>query len=152
EYFESIASDARARGARKAFGLVRLPPARELSPLVAQACAAVHRSAGDGWEELGVRLAARAVQFDGGRAPAAAPVSAAALARVTETIRAIEKRPHEALSLGRLARLAGLSRFHFLRIFESLTGVTPHQYILRARLRQAAMRLQLETSKILDVA
>src|SRR5262245_17617497 len=152
EYFESITTGARSRGAGRAFGLVRLPPARELSPLVAQACAAFQGSTDGSWEELGVRLAARAVQVDGGRAPSATPVSAATLARVTETIRAIEKSAHDTLSLARLARLAGLSRFHFLRIFESLTGVTPHQYVVRARLRQAAMRLQLERSKILDIA
>jgi AraC-like DNA-binding protein len=152
EYFESITADAGGRGAGRAFGLVRLPPARELSPLVARACAALQCPTAEVWEELGVSIAARAVEVDGGRAPSSAPVTAAALARVTETIRAIEKRQHDTLSLDGLARLAGLSRFHFLRIFQSLTGVTPHQYLLRARLRQAAMRLQLETSKILDVA
>ena len=152
EYFESISADARGRGADRAFRLVRLPPARELSPLVAEACAALGGSVEEGWEELGVRLAARAVHFDSCRAPSSDPVSASAVARVTETIRAIEDRPDETMSLASLARLAGLSRFHFLRMFESLTGVTPHQYILRARLRLAATRLQLDTSKILDVA
>src|SRR5262245_6858306 len=153
EYFESVTADARARGGRERFALRRLPPVRELSPLVARAAAALHRSVDDGeWEELGVMLAARAVECDRGRTPAAASVSAAAIARVTEAIRAIEKRPDETLTLAGLARLAGLSRFHFLRIFESLTGVTPHQYLMRARLRLAATRLQTGTSKILDIA
>src|SRR5262249_5488679 len=40
EYFESITADAGGRGASRALGRVRLPPARDLSPLVAQACAA----------------------------------------------------------------------------------------------------------------
>jgi len=53
---------------------------------------------------------------------------------------------------GSLAREAALSPFHFLRTFERLTGVTPHQYILRARLREAALRLAAEPAKILDIA
>jgi AraC family transcriptional regulator len=152
DYFESITSDARGRGARRTFGRGRVPPLRELSPFIAQASAAFHGSADVEWEELGVRLAARAVQVDDGRRPSAAPISAAALARVTETIRAIEHGPHEALSLAQLAQRAGVSRFHFLRIFERLTGVTPHQYLISARLRQAAIRLHLDSSKIVDVA
>jgi AraC-like DNA-binding protein len=56
------------------------------------------------------------------------------------------------LDLGALAREARLSPYHFLRTFERLTGVTPHQYVLRARLREAAMRLLHERSKVLDIA
>jgi AraC family transcriptional regulator len=51
-----------------------------------------------------------------------------------------------------MARAAGLSPYHFLRTFERLTGITPHQYVLRARLREAAMRLATERRRILDVA
>jgi AraC-like DNA-binding protein len=33
-----------------------------------------------------------------------------------------------------------------------VTGVTPHQYVLRARLRHAALRLAGEDTKIVDIA
>ena len=56
------------------------------------------------------------------------------------------------MTLGSLAREAGLSRFHFLRTFERLTGVTPHQYVMRARLREAAIRLVAESGNVLDIA
>lgn len=49
----------------------------------------------------------------------------------------IEARISEDLSLSDLAGLAGLSRFHFLRIFKNTTGTTPHQYVLRRRLELA---------------
>src|SRR6185436_10094219 len=75
-----------------------------------------------------------------------------AVARVTRTIRAIERQPDAGLSLQHLARGAGLSPYHFLRTFERLTGVTPHQYVRRARLRDAALRLADRSSKIVDVA
>ncbi|HWE53567.1 MAG TPA: AraC family transcriptional regulator [Bryobacteraceae bacterium] len=35
---------------------------------------------------------------------------------------------------------------------EDLTGTTPHQYLLRMRLRRAALRLRTARSKVLDVA
>ena len=64
----------------------------------------------------------------------------------------IERHPDRNPTLKELAQEAGLSPYHFLRTFEQLTGVTPHQFILRARLRQAAMRLSTEPTKILDIA
>jgi AraC-like DNA-binding protein len=51
-----------------------------------------------------------------------------------------------------LAREAGLSPYHFLRTFERLTGVTPHQFVMRARLREAAIRLVAESGNVLDIA
>jgi AraC-like DNA-binding protein len=45
-----------------------------------------------------------------------------------------------------------LSPYHFLRTFRALTGVTPHQYLLRVRLRNAALRLASDSQSILDVA
>ena len=37
-------------------------------------------------------------------------------------------------------------------MFEKLTGVTPHQYLRRARLRTAAALLMNGSAKVLDVA
>ena len=153
-YFASI-TDGAFRGRRERFGSLRLAPVRELSAVVAGACAALASSSADAamaWEALAVRLAARAVQVDGGRAPSPSPVSSAALARVTRAVRLLEQRAAEPLALETLAREAGLSPFHFLRTFEDLTGATPHQYLRRLRLRRAALRLLSSPSKILDVA
>ena len=73
-------------------------------------------------------------------------------ARVSRALRIIERTPNEELSVGRLAEEAGLSPYHFLRTFEAVAGVTPHQYILRTRLREAAIRIATSAAKILDVA
>jgi AraC family transcriptional regulator len=149
-YFERLAADAGAREAR--FGAMRVPPLRALSPLVARACAALDGSLGVSWEELGVRLAAHAVQLSGGLAPAANAAPPGAVARVSQAVRRIEREPEDGLSLATLARAARLSPYHFLRTFERITGVTPHQYVLRARLRRAATRLATEPGKVLDLA
>ena len=53
----------------------------------------------------------------------------------------LEAHAGEELSLARIARASGVSAFHFLRIFTRVTGVTPHQYLVRARLRHAAAHL-----------
>ena len=74
------------------------------------------------------------------------------MARVTAAVRRIERDPDDALSLRSLAREARLSPYHFLRTFERITGVTPHQYVLRVRLRRAATALATEPGKVIDVA
>ncbi len=153
EYFERLASDAGgARGTCPAFRALRLPPLRVLSPLVARACAGLAGAGGVAWEELGVELAAQAVQLAGGLSTGPGSAPPAAEARVARTLRTIERQPDAELTLGSLASEAGLSPFHFLHTFERLTGVTPHQYILRTRLREAATRLAAEPVKVLDIA
>jgi AraC family transcriptional regulator len=148
DYFEAIT----ARRAERAFRSLRLPPVRTLSPVIADACAALAGSTDVVWEELGIRLAARAVQVDGDVEPDRSAISSAAVARVTRTVRMIEAQPAMELTLVNLAREARLSPFHYLRTFERLTGATPHQYLLRTRLRAAATRLATEPAKILDIA
>jgi AraC family transcriptional regulator len=99
-----------------------------------------------------VRLAVQAVQLVRGFLPDPNDAPPSDVARVTRTVRMIERHPDTRLTLGSLAREAGLSRYHFLRTFERLTGVTPHKYVLRARLREAAMRLAAEPARVLDIA
>jgi AraC-like DNA-binding protein len=57
--------------------------------------------------------------------------------------------PH---SLSELARDAGLSSYHFLRVFKDTTGITPHQWLLRARLRRAALLLVATRNAVTDIA
>lgn len=126
DYFQAITAGVGV-GTRQ-FRSLRLPPVRTLSPVIADACAALVGSTDIGWEELGIRLAARAVQVDGDLEPDRSAISPAAVARVTRTVRTIEAQPATELTVVHLARDARLSPFHFLRTFESLTGATPHQY------------------------
>ena len=56
------------------------------------------------------------------------------------------------VDLNQTARVAELSPFHFLRVFARVLGVTPHQYLMRARLRRAARLLADEHRSITDIA
>ncbi len=51
---------------------------------------------------------------------------------------------HEDLSLETLAEQSGFSAYHFARLFRQATGESPHQFVLRQRVRQA-QRLLRET-------
>jgi AraC family transcriptional regulator len=152
EYFERIASDAGVKKSDRGFRVLRLPPLRELSPLIARARAGLEYSADTPWEELSIELAAATVRVERGVSSRAENAPPSAIARVTRSVRAIERRPDGSLGLGSLAHEAGLSPYHFLRTFERLTGITPHQYVRRARLRDAASRLAAEREKVLDIA
>ena len=152
DYFERVAADAGiSRGQRK-FGGLRLPPLEHLSPVIARACAGMVRASQTLWEELSVQLAAEAVKLAHGLPARVNEVPPSSVARVTRTVRMIERQADSELPLGSLAREAGLSPYHFLRTFTALTGVTPHQYVRRTRLREAAVSLASEKEKVLDVA
>jgi AraC-like DNA-binding protein len=152
DYFETIAEGSRVSDLRRVFRSLRLPPVPMLSRVVADVCAAVKASSDVDWQELGIRLAACAIQADREAEPDWSAVSPAAIARVTRVVRMIEECPGDSLTVVSLAREAGLSSFHFLRTFEKLTGVTPHQYVRRARLRTAAALLMEGSARVLDVA
>jgi len=48
----------------------------------------------------------------------------------------------EALNLDLLAATAGLSRFHFARMFKVSTGLTPHQYVNKVRVQRGRELLE----------
>lgn len=58
----------------------------------------------------------------------------------------MEARAEQSLDLARVARHVGLSPFHFLRLFRRELGLTPHQHLIRLRIRRAIERL-LETDR-----
>ncbi len=57
----------------------------------------------------------------------------------------------ETLSIESIARMAGMSEYHFFRLFKQMTGLTPYQYILSNRLNKAALLLKKDYS-VSDIA
>ena len=148
EMFARLAHDAGAPRFR--FDRDRLPPLRPLAPLTARARMA---SAGrcDSLEEIGLDLAAAVIHGTTNGSRAASPASGDA-GRIARVLRRLEAQTAERHPLGDLARAAGLSPYHFLRVFKGVTGVTPHQWLLRARLREAAHRLATSRAPVTEIA
>ncbi|MGX1915372.1 helix-turn-helix transcriptional regulator [Streptomyces phaeochromogenes] len=64
---------------------------------------------------------------------------------VQQAVTTIRERHWEPLSLDELAQSAMVSKFHFLRMFSRVTGVTPGRFLTAVRLHEAK-RLLLSTS------
>jgi AraC-like DNA-binding protein len=45
-----------------------------------------------------------------------------------------------------------MSPYHFLRVFRAVAGVTPHQYLVRTRLRHAAIALATTDAPVAEIA
>lgn len=146
ELFERIAADAGVRST--SIPAHRMPFLRATAPLVADARTAMHDPAA--LEEVAMSLAQTALlAHHDARAP---KVIARDERRVTEIVRDLEgsfERPHALLGLAQRARL---SPFHFLRVFRQVTGVSPHQLLLRLRLNAAALRLRTTQEPVTDIA
>ena len=54
-------------------------------------------------------------------------------------------------SLGEVARIAGLSPYHFIRIFKVQTGKTPYEFLLDVRIDKAKEFLLLKEKNVTDV-
>src|SRR5882672_7462496 len=128
------------------------PPLPELMVLAELAQAAADGRSDVGLDEVGQAFASRFVEVVSGRARE--PVSAAARdrRRAVETALWIDAHSHQQIDLEDAAGQADISPFHFLRLFGSVLGVTPHQYLVRSRLRHAARLLADDERSVTDVA
>lgn len=150
DFFEAVAVDV--PGARRMdFATANLPPLDALLPLLTEAEVALDAGDGDAFEELALRFAGAALTLQTPAASESQP-SARDERRITAAVRRIDGAAHAPLTLTALARDAGMSAFHFLRTFRRVTGMTPHQFILRTRLQRAARRLRQSRDAITAIA
>jgi AraC family transcriptional regulator len=105
-----------------------------------------------GLDEAGVLLTTRFAEIACGRKRRAPHVQARDRRRAVEAALWIDAHAHQPIDLERAAATSGLSAFHFLRVFHKVLGVTPHQYLVRSRLRRAAALLADDARSITDVA
>ena len=106
-----------------------------------------------GLDEVGQLFASRFVEVVSGRRREAGQrpqrgIAAAPWKRRFGSMR-IRNRP---IDLEDAAAQADISPFHFLRLFSDVLGVTPHQYLVRSRLRHAARLLADDDRSVTDVA
>jgi AraC family transcriptional regulator len=128
-----------------------LPPVPELMVLGELAQAAADGDSDLGVDEVALRFAAKFVELAAGATPREQRVSPRDRRRAVDAAVFIDARCAEPLRLEDSATRAGLDPFHFLRVFTRVLGVTPHQYLVRSRLRRAA-RMLAQGSSVTDAA
>jgi AraC-like DNA-binding protein len=128
------------------------PPLPELMVLGELAQAAADGRSDVGLDEIGQMFASRFVEMVSGRAEKPVSATARDRRRAVEAALWIDAHSHHQIDLEDAAAEADISPFHFLRLFANVLGVTPHQYLVRSRLRHAARRLTDEDSSITDIA
>ncbi len=84
-----------------------------------------------------------------GNLPIGSKLSGRPLARVLDFI---DDRLADDLSLSELAAVADLSPMHFARLFRHSAGLSPHQHVLRCRMKRAQALLSLTRHRLADVA
>jgi len=131
-------------------------------PLIAAMLAALHRAARDPADSrlyvdaLTHALAAHLLQHYSrdSRAGTALAVRPERLVprRIRRVIDYIHANLAADLAISELAAQAGLSSFHFARVFHRETGETPHQFVTRLRLEEAGRLLRATDQTVLQVA
>jgi AraC-like DNA-binding protein len=128
------------------------PPLAELMVLGELAQAAACGRSDIGLDEVGHLILSRLVEVVSGEPRQPAKLTARDRRRAVEVALWIEANSHREIELEDAARQAAVSPYHFLRLFSAALGVTPHQYLLRTRLRRAARRLAEDDKPVTEIA
>lgn len=83
---------------------------------------------------------------------ASGPGTALTPARLRRVCAYIEDNLERDFGVSDLAACAGLSPAHFARGFKAATGLPPHKYVLRARIRRACAMLEASSEPIAEIA
>jgi AraC family transcriptional regulator len=129
-----------------------VPPGSPLTAVAEWAQASAEGRNDAGLDELALLIAGRYAALVTQTAPRTARPSARDRGRAVEAALWIDEHAHEDIELAQAARMAGLSSYHFLRVFAAVIGVTPHQYVVRTRLRRAARLLLNDRLSVTEVA
>src|SRR3984893_14712727 len=129
-----------------------IPPLPQLMILGELAQSALRGDSDLSIEEVGILLTRRFAELWSDGRPAQRIAAARDRRRAVEAALWIDAHSHESIGLDAIARDTGLSVFHFLRLFKRVHGVTPHQYLVRSRLRQAVRLPTLDARAVTSVA
>lgn len=102
-------------------------------------------------DAIALLMSARLAQFIIAKAQST-PAKGVHSQRIQAMLDHVEKNLGEPLSLSELALVAGVSPYHFARIFREATGRSPHQYVIERRVAQAKERLLRSDDAIAAIA
>ncbi len=137
---------------KRAFGRAFIPASTASLDAVVLTRQALCTGAPESLREAALTVAAAAWTEDRGGVTSVVAPTAAQARRVAKTLRYVEAHSAEECSLDTLASHAGLSRFHFLRLFRAMTGQTPRQFVIATRLRVAGTLLRTTRTPITEVS
>jgi AraC family transcriptional regulator len=150
EYFAEISATA-AGSSRYRFPAAMLPVAKHVTPAIVRLESMAYGDLPLRIEEAVASLAATVLVTVSGHIASRGRTSARDERRVASVVRYMEERATEPLDLDRLAKVAFLSKYHFLRTFRRTIGVSPYQFLLTLRLRRAALRLVRSSDPIASI-
>ena len=140
EWMRALAEDVAGRGVAEAPSFApMLTRDADVIELFQHAHAALEEGAQSGADEGLIGAAGLAIARHAGVRAQAPRMAQAGVARARAML---DDGLDEAPTLADLAAEAGLSRFHLLRAFRRQTGLTPHAYLIDARVRRARARLK----------
>jgi len=147
--FEEIAATA-AGSARFRFSAPMLPAKRSLNAPAAR----MHELHGEpvAAAEWAIGIAASVLRAHAGASARAGSVSSRDERRISAVLRHIDAHADEPLDLDVLAAVAIMSKYHFLRTFRRVVGVTPYAFLIGVRLRRAARMLATTRVPIATIA
>jgi len=149
--FAEISASA-AGSHRFRFTAAMVPAMPELLPTLVEIEALTEGARAMAGEALAIRLAERVGETMSGVRASGAKPSPGDERRISAVLRYIEQHADGAVDLDRLAAMAAMSKYHFLRVFRRTTGLTPYKFLLGARMRRAAVKLRTSRLPVSQIA
>ena len=151
EFFAEIAATVAGCGLYT-FPAPMLPMVAPLTPLVVRLETLAAGACPLEIEEMVTRVGEAILATLSGHTKVCQRVSARDERRIAQVVRYIEDHAAEQLDLDGLAKVAAMSKYHFLRTFERIVGVPPYQFLLFVRMRRAAVRLVTSSETVSTIA
>jgi AraC-like DNA-binding protein len=151
DLFAEIASTS-AAASKFRFAAASLAPSTETAAIFASIEATSSGASAFRCEEIVLGVVEALVEGMSGERHANMAPTGVEARRVIDCMRFMATDLERPIRLRDLAARAGLSKYHFLRVFRRLAGVTPHQYLLGARLRRAARGLTTSRRPVVEIA
>jgi AraC-like DNA-binding protein len=150
-YFAEVAASIAGSG-RFRFPAPMLPVAPKLLPWLVRIEARTALAERLEMDESAPRFMEAVIGAVSGTTPLPVCASARDARRVGDALRYIERHAADALDLDTLAGVAIMSKYHFLRTFRQIVGMTPYQFVLSVRMRRAAVRLATSSEPVSAIA
>jgi AraC-like DNA-binding protein len=150
-YFAEVAASIAGSG-RFRFPAPMLPVTPKLLPWLVRIEARTALAERLEIDESAPRLMEAVIGAVSGTTPLPVCASARDARRVGDVLRYIELHAADALDLETLAGVAIMSKYHFLRTFRHIVGMTPYQFVLSVRMRRAAVRLATSSEPVSAIA